>query len=81
MIAYPPQGMIVALDPDIPAEEQKLFFEAKPGSRRLKWVLNGRVIGNAGMLLLWTPVPGKYDLLLVDSSDQIMDSIAFEVRG
>jgi len=81
VIAYPPQGMIVALDPDIPAEEQKLFFEAKPGNRRLKWVLNGRVIGNAGMLLLWTPVPGKYDLLLVDSSDQIMDSIAFEVRS
>jgi penicillin-binding protein 1C len=81
MIVYPPAGMVIALDPDIPEEEQKLFFEAKPHDDGLKWMLNGRVIGSAGELLLWTPVPGRHDLSLLDNSDRILDSVTFHVRG
>jgi len=81
MIVYPAAGMIIALDPDIPTEEQRLFFEAKPHNDSLRWMLDGHVIGNAGMLLLWKPLPGKHDLSLVDGSDRILDSVAFEVRG
>jgi len=31
--------------------------------------------------LLWTPVEGRHDLILVNGSDQIVDSVTFEVRG
>ncbi len=80
-IAYPATGTVVAMDPDIPAEEQKLFFEAQPQNDQLHWVLDGHPIGGAGALLLWTPMRGKHILTLVDSSERALDSITFEVRG
>ena len=80
-IVYPASGTIVALDPDIPAEEQKLFFEAQPADDRLQWVLDGSRIGGAGALLLWTPVRGKHSLALVDAANRVLDTVAFEVRG
>jgi penicillin-binding protein 1C len=80
-IAYPVPGTIVALDPDIPAEEQKLFFEAQPGDDSLHWVLDGHRIGSAGALLLWSPVRGKHALALVDAGDHKVDEVTFEVRG
>ncbi len=80
-IVYPVSDMVIALDPDIPMEEQKLFFEARPKDKSMYWMLNGRIIGNAGKLLLWTPVRGRYALSLVDGSNRIHDSIVFEVRG
>lgn len=80
-IAYPASGTIFALDPDIPSDDQKLFFEAKPNDDLLHWVLDGREIGSAGELLLWTPVRGKHALALVDGWSRTVDSITFEVRG
>lgn len=80
-ILYPAANTIIALDPDIPSEDQKLFFEASQSSDDLKWKLDGRKIGNAGELCLWIPVPGKHALALVDVADRVVDSIAFEVRG
>jgi penicillin-binding protein 1C len=80
-IVYPASGTIVALDPDIPAEEQKLFFEAQPADDRLQWVLDGNRIGGAGALFLWTPARGKHSLALVDAANRIVDTVAFEVRG
>jgi penicillin-binding protein 1C len=80
-IVYPASGMVIALDPDIPTPEQKLFFEAQPKDAGMHWLLDGRIIGNAGELLLWTPVPGKHALSLIDDSDRILDSLTFEVRG
>jgi penicillin-binding protein 1C len=80
-IIYPASGTVFALDPDIPAEDQKLFFEAQPKDHLLRWVLDGQPIGNAAALLLWTPVRGKHDLALVDSSHHTVDSVTFEVRG
>jgi penicillin-binding protein 1C len=80
-IAYPASGTLFALDPDIPSEGQKLFFEARPGDGSLWWELNGERIGTAGSLMLWTPVPGRHTLVLVDAHDREVDSVAFEVRG
>ena len=80
-IAYPAAGAVVALDPDIPPEEQKLFFESRPKAESLQWMLDGLPIGSAGKLLLWTPVRGKHSLALVDASGRVLDSVTFEVRG
>jgi penicillin-binding protein 1C len=80
-IAYPPAGAVVALDPDIPPDDQKLFFEAQPKAESLQWMLDGSAVGSAGALLLWTPVRGKHSLALVDASGRVLDTVTFEVRG
>jgi len=80
-IAYPAAGTIVALDPDIPPGQQKLFFEAAPANDSCSWMLDGRVLGPAGSVLLWTPEKGKHTLALVDRTGRVADTVEFEVRG
>ena len=80
-ISYPAPGTVVALDPDIPEEEQRLFFASEPRDRSHHFELNGETLGSAGSLLLWQPKQGKYRLLLRDSQGRILDAIEFQVRG
>lgn len=80
-IVYPAGGTIIALDPDIPGEQQKVLFESRPADRRLLWSLDGEEIGSAGSALPWTPTAGKHILALVDGAMHILDSVNFEVRG
>jgi penicillin-binding protein 1C len=78
-ILYPPAEVIIAVDPDIPVTNQKVFFEASGASRGLRWFLNGEPVGN-GPLCAWTPVAGEYSLVLTDRDDHPLDEIAFKVR-
>lgn len=80
-IAYPPQGTIIVLDPDIPSENQRVFFEVEnAGSNDLRWLLNGELLpGGDGRR--WAPLPGRHELVLTDISGKIHDVISFEVRG
>jgi len=80
-IVYPAEAAIIAIDPNIPAEDQKLFFEARTGLGKFNWKLNGQVMGSADGLMLWTPVPGRYTLVLEDAADRPLDEVSFEVRG
>jgi penicillin-binding protein 1C len=79
-ILYPPQNLIVALDPDIPALQQKLFFEAAAPGRKTGWVLNGAEIGG-GDIMAWSPAPGSYTLTLVDEHMGVLDEVRFVVRN
>ena len=81
-IAYPPAGTIIVIDPDIPEENQLVFFEAdKSGSREVGWKLNGESLpaGDAGRR--WAPRPGRYELALTDKGGTTGDTVIFEVRG
>jgi penicillin-binding protein 1C len=78
-IASPARGAIVALDPDIPAEEQRVSFVLSPRSAPVRWRLDGREIG-ADALELWPPTRGRHHLVLVDSGGHEVDRVAFEVR-
>ena len=80
-IGYPAAGTIVALDPDIPADRQKLFFEADPGDSSLRWTLDGERLDSSGGLVLWTPRAGRHTLGLADPAGRIVDTVDFEVRG
>jgi penicillin-binding protein 1C len=79
-ILYPASGTIIALDPDIPFTEQKVFFEAAPAGGLL-WVLDGRTLGPAADMVPWAPRPGKHVLKLLDEDQKEFDSVDFEVRG
>jgi penicillin-binding protein 1C len=80
-IAYPVQNEIIALDPDIPHDLQRVFFEVLPGGGALVWSLNGEKIGRAGDVVSWEPEAGSYRLSLVDDHDRVIDSVHFIVRG
>ena len=79
--AYPAAGTIVALDPDIPSDRQKLFFEADPDDSGLRWTLDGEKLESSGGLVLWTPRAGRHTLGLADPAGRIVDTVDFEVRG
>jgi penicillin-binding protein 1C len=80
-IIYPPSGTIIALDPDIPPELQKIFFISQPRASCLRWVLNDHTIMEGEHNHPWTPQAGAYTLSLVDEKGRIVDAVRFEVRG
>jgi penicillin-binding protein 1C len=80
-IASPANGETIAWDPDIPADSQKLFFEAQPQSEEFGWELDGQRIGTAKNLFFWTPAAGKHTLKLLSPSGDTVDSVQFTVRG
>ncbi len=77
-IAYPAQGMTIALDPDIPAHLQRVFFAASPEPDSLTWKLDGQPLSKTG---IWEPRPGTHQLHLVDSAGQVLDEVWFQVSG
>jgi penicillin-binding protein 1C len=80
-IVYPPSGTVIALDPDIPPDLQKIFFITETNEEGLRWVLNGHTMSDVGNRFPWTPKAGAYTLGLYDRKNQIIDSVNFEVRG
>jgi penicillin-binding protein 1C len=80
-ILYPPSGTVIALDPDIPKELQKVFFISQTGDGDIRWKLNGTAIAKVGKAIPWNPSTGEYHLAIVDQEDRIVDSVQFEVRG
>jgi len=76
-IAYPGNGAIIALDPDIPAGHQAVFFDARSGAQDLHWVLDG----NLGGFVKWTPRSGVHALALVAGDGRVFDRVEFSVRG
>ena len=80
-ILYPPSGTVIALDPDIPVEYQKIFFVAQTSENDFRWILNDTPIETKGKTIPWIPKAGKYSLALADRNEKILDYIHFEVRS
>jgi penicillin-binding protein 1C len=80
-IRYPSDGMVVALDPDIPAGRQMVFLEAAGGIAAHSLVLDGAPLGAAARMIPWRPQPGAHTLTLVDGDGSVVDAVAFRVRG
>jgi len=77
-ITAPADGTIVALDPDIPPEHQRLRFTADgPGAR---WLLDGKPLAGATSAS-WLPWPGRHRVTLVNAAGEPLDEIRLEVRG
>jgi penicillin-binding protein 1C len=77
----PPRGVIIALDPDIPARHQQIWFKARNGSGAV-FVLDGAEYGPADRPRFWLPRPGNHVLELKRNSDGgILDTVRFQVRA
>lgn len=79
-IVYPPAGAVVAIDPDIPPERQKIIFAAAGTEGAPAWVLDGRPL-SAGAHPPWTPSAGRHTVELRDRGGRLLDAAAFQVRG
>jgi len=80
-VLYPPPGTVIALDPDIPPELQKVFFISQNGGEGFHWILNGVKLEGGGKTIPWSPRAGKYLLAIADREERVVDSVRFEVRG
>ena len=71
-------GTIIALDPDIPPNRQRVSFQAE--GQNVAWLLDGKPFakGNAAK---WLPWPGRHVVQLVDAKGVKLDEIKLEVRG
>ncbi len=81
-IAYPGQGTIIALDPDIPPENQRIALALSgPAGAGWQWRIDGKAAGVASRDVLWRPVPGKHRLALFDAGGRELEHVSFEVRA
>ena len=80
MPGVPVNTPIIAVDPDIPQPQQRVFFQAQAGNGHV-WQLDGVALGDAKEEAAWPPSPGKHVLKLVDATDKVVDTVRFEVRG
>ena len=81
LIAAPADRTIVALDPDIPPQAQKLPFTLVDGvSRNWWWRLDDKRLGPA-VNTQWAMWPGAHKLELVDARGRVVEAVRFEVRG
>lgn len=80
-IQSPANGMIIAIDLDIPTGHQKVLIAVRGARPGMKLVLNGRPLGTAERARLWQPRPGVYYLTLADASGRRLDRVLFRVRG
>jgi penicillin-binding protein 1C len=75
-IVQPADGDILALDPDIPAANQRLRFRAANAPEGSRWLLDREVIA-AGT---WPLQRGHHVLSLTDDAGGELDRVEFEVR-
>ncbi|MDO9405468.1 MAG: penicillin-binding protein 1C [Polaromonas sp.] len=78
-ITSPTSGTIIALDPDIPPNRQRLSFTAD-GGPQLRWLMDGKEFAR-GESAQWLPWPGRHVVQLHDSRGKQLDEIRLEVRG
>jgi penicillin-binding protein 1C len=80
-IRYPAPETIIALDPDIADEHQRVVFQASPVLPGMQWRIGDTVLADAHGRAAWSPVPGRYTLYLESEDGQALSSVPFEVRG
>jgi penicillin-binding protein 1C len=79
-IVSPARDLVIAFDPDIPATQQRVLFEAQPADAALAFVLDGAPLGSASTPHFWPLVRGRHELVLRDASGTERDRVEFVVR-
>ncbi|MDX2219391.1 MAG: penicillin-binding protein 1C [Burkholderiales bacterium] len=78
-IVYPTPGLIVAIDPDIPAAYQKLPIELTLPEQVVGMTLNDAPLTVAARQY-WSPQRGRHTLALRDAEGRTVAEVRFEVR-
>jgi penicillin-binding protein 1C len=80
-IRYPAPDTIIALDPDIADDHQRVMFQASPVLPGMRWRIGDEVLADSRGHASWSPLPGTYTLFLENEDGQALSSVPFEVRG
>nr|WP_306604457.1 penicillin-binding protein 1C [Azonexus sp.] len=81
-IAYPTSGSIIALDPDIPPERQRIPLRLSGAAEHgWHWRINGKPLLKAEAKARWLPQPGRHRLSLHDARGNLLDGVDIEVRA
>lgn len=84
-IAYPAEGLVIAIDPDIPLAAERVVFRMTPERADRRWQLT-RLSGTPCREALptnaaWPPQPGDWRLELLDAEGKVEAAVKFSVRG
>jgi len=77
-ITAPTTGTIIALDPDIPPNRQRVSFSAEGSD--LRWLMDGKVFAR-GASAQWLPWPGRHVVQIANNRGEVLDEVRLEVRG
>ena len=77
-ILEPVSGTIIALDPDIPPQNQRIRLVSN--QKDVQWQIDQYMTGQ-GQTLDWPPLPGRHQINLLNAQGEILDSIRIEIRG
>lgn len=80
-IAYPADGSIIALDPDIPPNRQFIPLRLSTAAPKgWHWKINGKKHSPANDAARWLPQPGRHRISLHDANGAEIDQAHLEVR-
>lgn len=82
-IVSPVDDTVIALDPDIPMDVQRLALRATAGAgptRSVRWHIDGRTHAE-GHIAYWVPRLGRHRIVLLDADDIVLDEVSVQVRG
>jgi len=81
-IAYPANGSVIALDPDIPPARQRIPLRlSAPAGAGWVWRMDSQPLAKAAARTLWLPQPGRHELRLESAGGEVIDQVSFEVRA
>ncbi len=79
-IETPSDGLIIALDPDIPRRNQAVLFISQPAREDTYFLLDGVRLAPADRTYRWPPLPGRHTLELIGHDGKRYHRISFQVR-
>lgn len=82
-ILSPAPDTIIALDPDIPQDHQRVILQATSLPDRgvgFRWMLKGKTLGH-GERVWWQPYPGRHAIRLLDPNGKVASQVLIRVRG
>lgn len=79
-IASPANGVVIALDPDIPAARQRVTIASRGANAQARFFLDDGLLGPADRQRAWFPVPGFHRLELREAG-RVLDTVRFMVRA
>jgi penicillin-binding protein 1C len=79
-ISSPVDGMVIALDPDIPVELQRVPLIAEGARAGHVLLVDGAPVGAARSQILWRPTRGEHRVALMDDAGRELHGLRFTVR-
>jgi penicillin-binding protein 1C len=77
----PTDGAVIALDPDIPAANQRVQLKSGDVARVGCWTVNDATLGCSILPVAWSPVAGSSVIKLSDADGRELDRVTIVVRG